>query len=148
MAGQFQADYGFKKNDLVILRHPKGKFLRIKPNDQTQLDENGGTGKWSRWNIELDGQQDGLQVVKLRHNATNKYIRIYSNGMTIDVGGAGGKYNRFKVHKTGNNSAKLESCEIPGKYPAVQPRGVSTSSGGKWTEFCFFAVGRATQKEV
>ena len=141
MAGPFQADYVFKKNNLVVLRHPKGKFLRINPQNRDQLDENGGTGKWARWNIEIDGQQDGLQVVKLKHNQSNKYLRIYNNGLTIDVGGGGGKWTRFKVHKTGNNSAKLESCELPGKYPAVQQGGPAIGTGGKWTEFSFFRQG-------
>merc|ERR1719336_1292454 len=42
---------------------------------------------------------------------------------------------------TGTNSAKLESVECPGKYPAVQPKGPGIGNGGKWTEFTFFRKG-------
>eukprot|EP01084_Bolivina_argentea_P074163 134557_1 len=141
MAGPFQAPYVFGKNNTVIMRHPKGKFLNIKSNNQSQVDENGGAGKWAQWVVELHGQQDGLPVVKIKHTFTNKYLRIYNNGNTMDVGGGGGKWTRFKLHKTGNNKAKLESCELPGKYPAVQPKGPAIGGGGKWTEFTFFRRG-------
>eukprot|EP01083_Nonionella_stella_P023260 64326_1 len=134
----FNADYLFGRNNLVILvvlKHKKGKHLRIDPGNQEPLDENGGQGKWAQWNIELHGEQDGLKVVTLKHNASGKYLGIYGDGNTIDVGGGGGKWTRFKVHKTGNNSAKLESCELEAKYPAVQPGGPAIGGGRKWTEF-------------
>ena len=141
MAGPIQSEYVLKVNKLVVLRHPKGKFLRVSPNNLTQVNENGGVGPFARWNIELHGEQDGCKVVKLKSEKSGKYLRIYNNGLTMDVGGGGGKWTRFKVHMTGSNKAKLESCELPGKYPAVQPKGPAIGTGGKWTEFTFFRKG-------
>ena len=129
-------------------RSTKGAFLRIDPNDNNQLDEHGGSGHWAHWNVQIDGEQDGLQVIKLQHAASKKYLRIYNEGNTIDVGGGGGKWTRFKVHKTGSNSAKLESVELPGKYPAVQPQGPNIGNGGKWTEFVFFRKGGGAQNRA
>eukprot|EP01083_Nonionella_stella_P147959 467633_1 len=137
----FNAEYLFDANRLVVIKHPKGNFLRVNTANNHELDEYGATGKYAQWNIELDGQQDGLKVVKLRHNLTGKYLRICDGGNKIDVAGGGGKWTRFKVHKTGSNKAKLESCEISGKYPAVQRRGPAIGTGGRWTEFTFFRLG-------
>ena len=96
MAGQFKAEYRFDSNQKVVMRHPKGKFLRINPSQNHLLCENGGTGKWAQWNVELHGHQDGKQVVKLKHNASGKYLRIYENGQKIDVGG-GGVFPQFAL---------------------------------------------------
>ena len=76
-------------NTLVVLRHPKDKYLRIAPKNLQQLDENGGTGQYARWYIELHEEQNGFRIIKLRHNKTNKYLRIYNNGSTIDCAGTG-----------------------------------------------------------
>jgi len=138
----FQAKYVFAADGkMVVLRHKQGKYLRIKPDDQDELNQNGGTGKWARWHIEFDGEQDDCKVVKLKHAASDKYLRVYNNGNTIDAGGGGGKWTRFKLHITGDNSAKLESCELEGKYPAVKPNGPGIGGGGPYTEFEFFRQG-------
>ena len=58
MTGEFTANYIFAKNNLVVLRHPKGKFLTVSPNQSPKIDENGGTGEYARCNI--DYHEDGL----------------------------------------------------------------------------------------
>lgn len=141
MAGEFKAEYVFLQNNLCILRHRKGAFLRISPNDKTVPDEHGGAGAFAQWNVELDGNENGKQVIKLKSAKSGGYLRIYDNGNKMDVAGGGGKWTRFIVHRTGPNRAKLESVECKGKFPAVQPKGPSIGTGGPWTEFYFFRKG-------
>ena len=61
-----------------------------------------------------------------------------------------GKFTKFKLHKTGagTNAAKLESVEFPGKYPAVQPKGIAIGTGGKWTQFIFYKQGQSGSSEI
>ena len=68
----------------------------------------------------MDGEQDGCKVAKFQNTKNNKYLRIVDND--VNIGGTGGAWTRFKVHPTGGNSFKFESCKLPGKYVAVQPR--------------------------
>ena len=51
-------------------------------------------------------------------------------GDKLDIGGAGGKFTYFKVHKIGGGECKLESCEFPGKYIAVGKNNVPRVGGG------------------
>ena len=112
--------------------------MRIKAGEPEQLDEDGGGGKYSQWNIQIDSEVNGQKVIKLQHALTNKFLRIYDDGNKIDVAGIGGKFTQFKVYKTGINSAKLESIEFPGKYPVVNADGPNIGAGDEWSEFMFF----------
>eukprot|EP01084_Bolivina_argentea_P007818 14679_1 len=141
----FKAPYVFKQERLVVLQHAKGQTLRINPQNPNILDENGGHGKWAQWNIELENEEKDSKVIKLKHNTSNKYLRIHNNGNSIDVQGVGGKWTRFRVHKLGLNKAKLESVECHGKYIAVQPKGPGIGVGGKWCEFIFLRQGGGKQ---
>ena len=121
MAEPFNANYTFAKNNLVVLKHPKGAFLSVKSTDLNALDWIEQTTPFARWNIELHGQQDGLTVIKLKSPKTNAYLSIFNcpfkqNDPSCRAQSVGSKWSRFKVHKTGVNTAKLESCELPGIY--------------------------------
>ena len=111
--------------------------FRIAPNANGQVNGSGGTGGLARWNVHLDGESDGYKVAKFQNTKTNKYLRIYNDGNTIDVGGGGGKWTRFKVKQTNGNSFKLESCELGGKYVAIQPKGAAIGNG--MFRFCVYS---------
>ena len=143
-----------RAHDLIYFKlHKQCQFLRIVKSDHTRLDEDGGGGKYSQWNLQIDGEVDGQEVVRLQHSHTNNFLRIYDDGNKIDVAGIGGKLTKFKVHKTGINSTnrvKFESIEFPGKYIAVKPNHPNGEFIGIGGEFCIFECfynGRALRAE-
>eukprot|EP01083_Nonionella_stella_P178621 631471_1 len=124
--GPYQHHYYFKNNCQVVLCG--------------QADGDGGTGGFARWNIYLDGEEDGCVIAKFQNSKTDKYLRIYDDGNTLDVGGdAEDKCTRFKVEMTEYNSCKLESCEHAGKYVSIEPRGVAIGNGDRYTEVSVWA---------
>ena len=135
-SGKFTFPYLLNGEQTVILKHYFGQTLRVEPNNQQNLDFKGGHGKFATWIVELDGEEDDCKVIKLKSTLTGKYLRIWKGGNEANVGGTGGKLTRFRAKKQETeNSYKLESINFKGKYPAVQPKGCSVGTGGKYTEF-------------
>eukprot|EP01084_Bolivina_argentea_P115678 205678_1 len=132
---RYQNPYYFYHNGQVRLCHFFGKYLQV--THDTTAGANGASGDSVRWNVILDGKKDGVKVVKFQNSKTNKYLRIYAHKdkHIINVGGTGGKWTRFIIKPTNENSFKFESVECRGKYIAVQPQGVAIGTGGKYTEF-------------
>lgn len=136
--GQFDKPYHFAKKNEIVIKHSHGQHLRVKPGDLDNLGPNGGQGGLAQWEAEPDGDKCRFKSIR-----TGKYLRIKPNANfkdedKVDVGGIGGKWTVFKVHKEGPGKAKLESAEQPGKYLAVQgDKVIRVGSGGKWTELEF-----------
>lgn len=144
--GPFKFPYGFNENKTVILVHYfNNKTLRIDPENETEVDYKGGCGQFATWDVELDGSEDGMHIVKFKSTKSGKYLRIFQGGNKINCGGDGGKLTRFKVYKQdGDNSYKFESINFQKRYPAVQPDGddkqkIAIGNGGKFTEFTLWS---------
>jgi len=132
--------YFFNSAAQIVLCTFYGKYLRVQFKNNAELGQNwndkGATGQLARWNVTLDGEQDGFHVVKLQNTKTDRYLRIFDDGESMDVDGDGGKWSRFKVQPTSDNSVKFESCEFEGKFVAVRPKcKVAVSAGDEFTEF-------------
>ena len=134
--GQNNGDYFFKFNivslpnrddnnnegGIVVIQHGFGQHLRVKPGDESQINGNGGRGKFARWNIEY---YDNGQRVKFRSTKSGKYLRIIKNGSSVDVGGSGGPFTLFTYDKLNKT---LESNKFPGYYLAVNQQNNSIIS--------------------
>lgn len=121
-------NFMFAQNNMVIIKTPHHKNLRAKPNDQENLDHQGGKGKWARWQAEKDGGN-----FKFKNVSTGKYLRLTGQN-AINCGGVGGPFTVFKVDKQGGGKAKLESVKFPGKYISVKPNGnIEIGIGGAHT---------------
>lgn len=141
----FKEAYQFGRDQIEVVIQNKGgghftKYLRVNPNSHDFADPSGGTGKWARWIVELQG---GNQC-KLKSKATGKYLRIEPNASLgaenkVDIKGTGGKWTVFKIHKQGQpGHVKLESAQQNGKYLAVQKDNkIRIGNGGPWTELIF-----------
>eukprot|EP01084_Bolivina_argentea_P196894 337504_1 len=129
----FNAPYGFAKTNTVVIEHPGGdggKHLRVKPNDEGEADPDGGVGGFAQWEAD---PQDGGTKVRFKSTKSDKYLRIMG-GDKVNVGGGGGKFTVFTVHRDGPTT-KLESVEFPGKYIAVGKNNkVRVGTGGKWCD--------------
>jgi hypothetical protein len=138
---EFTKQYMFAQTNTVVIQHKGGgngdnhtKFWRVNPNNLDAADPDGGKGQFAQWEAD---PQDGGSKVRFKSLKTGKYLRIMND--KIDVGGIGGKWTVFKVHKQGNGIVKLESNELGGKYLAVQGKNnIAIGNGGKWTEFKIF----------
>ena len=83
--------------------------------------------------------QDNGNRCRLRQVRTKKYLRIVGGGDVVNIGGTGGKWTVFKIHKLGNGACKLESVEFSGKYIAVgRQNKVRVGQGGKWCRLTLF----------
>lgn len=134
-AEPFTKPYLFGKTNTIVIKHKMGKFLRVKPNEENKLDQDGGKGAFAQWEAE---PIDGGKFVKIKSEKSGKYLRIGPQG-NINVGGGGGKFTVFKVHKISQGKAKLESKEHDNKYIAVQKQnGIAVGNGGQWTELEFY----------
>eukprot|EP01083_Nonionella_stella_P030759 84262_1 len=142
---EFKQAYAFGQDNVeVVIQHKGGgafkNYLRVViANNGAGPD--GGTGGLARWIVE----KQGGDKIKLKSVKTGKYLRIQPGANhgaenKIDVGGGGGKWTVFKVHKQGKAGlVKLESAEQGGKYLAVQKDNkIRVGSGGTWTEVQFF----------
>lgn len=129
----FTKHYGFKHNNVVVLKHVAGKYLRVSPGDTDNLDGNGGLGTFAQWNAELNGD-----VVSFKSVKTGKYLRILPNE-SVNAGAAGnGPFTKFQVHKQGGGKVKLESKKLAGSYPAFRNDKVQKGTGGGFTVFEVF----------
>ena len=74
-SGDFIHPFLLNGNRTVILKHYFGQTLRIDPAKKQQLDFKGGHGKFARWEVEVDGEEEDCKVVKLKSTETGKYLR-------------------------------------------------------------------------
>ena len=115
----YENHYQFKKDNTVIIKHQLGKYIRsewpITKNNQHAADPDGGANDVSEF--ECDLQNNGNRC-RLKHIKTGKYLRIVEGGQNVNIGGNGGKFTVFKIHKLGGDGkAKIESVAFPGnKY--------------------------------
>mmetsp|Transcript_52102 Transcript_52102/g.46797 ORF Transcript_52102/g.46797 Transcript_52102/m.46797 type:complete len:138 (+) Transcript_52102:135-548(+) len=123
----FNKPYLFMKTNTVIIEHGQGKHLRAKPGALETVDPDGGKGGFAQWEAD---PSDGGKKVRLKSKKSGKYLRIDASGKNIDIGGGGGKWTVFKVHKDGDGKVKLESNEHGGKYLAVGKNNVVRTGGG------------------
>ena len=73
----FDKPYLFKKTNTVVIEHPEGKHLWVKPNQLEELDTNGGKGAFAQFEAD---PQDGGNKVRLKSLKSGKYLRIINNG--------------------------------------------------------------------
>jgi hypothetical protein len=137
----FQLPYMFNMNNTVVIEHIGGDYLRADPKKETEADPAGKMGEWAQWKAHL---HENGGVMQLENVKTGKYLRIL-DGKHVDVGGIGGKFTMFKVHRVSNGYCKLESVEFPGKFIAVDRNGVRIGPGG---EFCRLGLFRTGKKEA
>ena len=124
----FDKPYLFKKTNTVVIEHPEGKHLRVKPGDLDTIDTEGGKGPFAQW--QADPQDNGKKV-RLKSLKTGKYLRIVAGGQRINVAGNGGKFTVFKVHQQSKGVVKFESNEFEGQYIAVKKNGaIKIGEGG------------------
>ena len=107
--------YAFKKNNTVIIKHQLGKYLKPWNDDkggETAANPDGDKNEVSEF--ECDLQNNGNRC-RLKSKRNGKYLRIIDNGDKVDIGGSGGKFTLFKIHKMGGpGKCKLESVEFSG----------------------------------
>ena len=123
----FELPYVFKQSDKVIVMETKqGKFLRVNPKDDGEINKEGGKGQFAQWTVELDGD-----IAMFKNNKTGKYLRIV-DAEKIDVKGVGGKFCKFEVVKGQGapNKAKLKAVD-QGKFLHVRDEFVGTGIGKK-----------------
>ena len=118
--------YLFGKSNVVLIKTPHHKNLNAKPQDQENCGHQGGQGQWARWEVEKDDQ-----IYKFKNVKTGKYLRIVEQGKTVNCGGGGGEFTKFKAHKEGAGKAKLESVKFDGVYISIKPNGnIEPGKGG------------------
>jgi len=119
------------------LGHAFGENLRVNPVHLHNLDSHGGHGKYSIWNIELEGKN----YCKLKNSTSGNYLRIWKNGELIDAQGVGGPFTKFKIHFHSPNVVSLESDHFPNHYVAVNANGdVTIGKGGAYCQFHVYHV--------
>lgn len=97
--------------DFVRIMNDNGDYLTLNPenvNEVTFTDD--PSDEMAIWNVEIYPDKDGI-AIKLKNKETEKYLRIHyspkynQRGVVIqqtkivDVGGNGGKWTVFRVHK-------------------------------------------------
>mmetsp|Transcript_27848 Transcript_27848/g.24640 ORF Transcript_27848/g.24640 Transcript_27848/m.24640 type:complete len:149 (+) Transcript_27848:34-480(+) len=138
-ANPYENHYAFKKDNIVIIKHQLGMYLRSQwpLNEGTGADPDGGQNDVSEFEIDL--QNNGNRC-RLKHVKAGKYLRIFDGGNAVNIAGNGGKFTVFKIHRLKEpGKCKLESVAFPGKYIAVgRQNKVRVGAGGKWCELEFF----------
>jgi len=135
MSVEFDTPYFFKQNQPVVLKHHHGKYIRVNPENPNEPDGHGGTGEHSIWLCELEGD-----LIKLKNQFSQKFLRIWQNGQNIDVEGGGGPFTLFKVHVVESpNVVRLESERFVGRFIGVSEHGkVHIGEGGHNCTIKFF----------
>jgi len=113
----FRSEYTFDADpECVIIGGMNNKTLRTE--NEGTLAANGGIEESSRWIVEFDGG-DKYQRITLKNMKSEKYLRIFDDGKSVDV--KGDDNNHFKViaEQKNTNCIKLESCSFDGKYIAI-----------------------------